>query len=479
MGRFFKTTDTDYSIDYMFDPNYKEITPLIEKIHNDNENNLKTLTLFNSLNVDHVSEWDKDRAKELTDEYSGYVNDLVEKIRKNPNDSALLSNGIRAIQSIYNRDSINGRIKALSDNKKAYDLQKAKIETLKDPTSKKIAENILLNYAKNNPYGAYQSIFKPEEVYEYTNIMEEYLASEQFKALKEDENAYGMDVINGSWVDQKTGSVKELSMDKLYKSFNNFLQSKKAYGEYMQKFNNEIWFDKNGNFDYSNINSQPYRYFTSLPAYAHRSTTEELRKKENGVWMQLNQQAFQARENALNRALERGSRSKGGKGSEDEEYDIGGTGDVFLNSNGFKDFLYRNSNLKNKKQSELTDDDYSHIYQDLLRKRPDSIEAFKKQQGNAFTANIEKYGLKEKDLTKILQKSTNGFGTHTGLIRLNKPETFDSFKKYMYKKEYVTNFDNPKFSIGQFEANGPIYIKATFESDNGAFYMPYSSLYIK
>lgn len=309
MGRFYKTAVPEFVDNFIYQPPWELMMATLQKKEDGIKNQLNEMEFLKNLPIDYI-DYDKDLALSEKEKISAQVDDIASNFQKdllNPNNKHEIQKLKRELQ----KSTTNGTIYNLQKNAEIYRKFEAMRNALPDPNDREAYTKMFENYKNSNKElrdkGEFGQVFNPEEMYNSTNYWDMFTKSESFKALEPDMKKSKIDKINGAWVVTQGSETKSLEESKIGQAFRNFIQTQpsiKGYANSREKYFNEKWLDDKGEINFSQ-GALSNMLNEGVPSLAYSQTGNSKDLQMNLVWSQLNKQAFEASENAKNRAFQR------------------------------------------------------------------------------------------------------------------------------------------------------------------------------
>ena len=426
MGRFYETAQRNFVDDFIYQPPWEMAMLALTKQNEDVQTSLDTMEVMRNLPVDYAKGIDDERANRVRTEWEDRINSVAGKLQKNlldPSNKAELAQ----LRRDLTKDMTSGNIYKIQQNAENIRQFKEKLDKLKNPADKAIALRQLEAYKKNNPEGAYGSLFEGEDPFDTRNLWEEYTKSDSFKALAPDIKASDIQQENGKWIVRQGNNVEELSKSKIGQNFRTWMANNtdiKPYASYRQKWNNEQWLDENGNLreDDDSMYGKMLNDGVSSLVYSKTSTQRGIESNPYTV-MQM-QQAFQEKQAREQRAYEENIRNVEIQAQMTSPETMVTTSKLLKISADIQEKLKQSSLAKMSKVSKLTPE---QIYEKISKNE----KLYREKYKNVY-----------KDYLSIKQKIDNNRIASEQIIvsQFGETEANKMFKKVNEKLYYNTKF---------------------------------------
>lgn len=289
MARFFQTADPNFVDDFIFQPNWDMAAMALQKKDADVQEQLDTLSLFDSLPIDYWKEVDSGLAQQVQDDYSRRVDDITKQMQGNLMDTGrnrqLLNQLRRDVQKDFNTGTLS-RLQANAEAARKFDQS---LSTITDPTLRQAYKTKLIQDYKGRvgEQGAGAELFNPGELLDRRDIIGEWTNSAAFKALQPDLQNISITKDGGRWLVTEGKETKELSESKLAQNLAGWIggQNIGPYAEVMQNYLGEQWLDENGNIrtDSGSFVGNALENLIPSLAYKQTATKKDLQASQYGV----------------------------------------------------------------------------------------------------------------------------------------------------------------------------------------------------
>lgn len=289
MARFFQTADPNFVDDFIFQPNWDMAAMALQKKDADIQEQLDTLSLFDSLPIDYWKEVDSGLAQQVQDEYSRRVDDITKQMQGNLMDTGRNRQLLNQLRRDVQKDFNTGTLSKLQANAEAARKFDESLSTITDPTLRQAYKTKLVQDYKNRvgEQGAGAELFNPGELLDRRDIIGEWTESAAFKALQPDLQNTSITRDGGRWLVTEGTQTKELSESKIGKNLAGWLGSQNIgpYAEVMQNYLGEQWLDENGNIrtDSGSFIGNALENLIPSLAYNQTTTNRGLQASQYGV----------------------------------------------------------------------------------------------------------------------------------------------------------------------------------------------------
>lgn len=289
MARFFQTADPNFVDDFIFQPNWDMAAMALQKKDTDVQNQLDTLSLFDSLPIDYWKEVDSGLAQQVQDDYSRRVDDITKQMQGNLMDTGRNRQLLNQLRRDVQKDFNTGTLSKLQANAEAARKFDQSLSTITDPTLRQAYKTKLVQDYKNRvgEQGAGAELFNPGELLDRRDIIGEWTESAAFKALQPDLQNVSITRDGGKWMVTEGKETRELSESKIGKNLAGWLggQNIGPYAEVMQNYLGEQWLDENGNIrtDSGSFIGNTLENLIPSLAYKQTATKKDLQASQYGV----------------------------------------------------------------------------------------------------------------------------------------------------------------------------------------------------
>lgn len=277
MARFFQTADPNFVDDFIFQPNMEMAAMALQKKDADLQDQLDTLSLFDSLPIDFWKEVDSDLAQQTQDEYSRRVDDITRQMQGNLMDTGRNRQLLNQLRRDVQKDFNTGTLSKLQANAEAARKFDESLATITDPTLRQAYKTKLIQDYKNRvgEQGAGAELFNPGELIDRRDIIGEWTESAAFKALQPDLQNTSITRDGGRWLVTDETGTKELSQSKLAQNLAGWIggQNIGPYAQTMQNYLGEQWLDENGNIRTDSGSFIGNALENLIPSLAYKQTT--------------------------------------------------------------------------------------------------------------------------------------------------------------------------------------------------------------
>ncbi len=291
MGRFFKTSTTDYR-DFMYRPNLELMKQVAEKAGENQYIKSKLINQVDDVDFNHI-EYDNDFAKKEREAIQQEVDDLTEIMNNSDNPNDYLPK-LRELKRKINESFDSGNISKMQSTYKAKKELDEKLAKLTNPADREAYEKGFWNdwtkkIEEARKKGEYGDVFKPGEIYESINDMD-FLKSDAFKQLQAEEGGEIKTTPQGKWLVKQGDKWKELSQERIAKAYQEWYTSNpNALGRARNAryFNEDEgkYFDATGNLRFDKGSYLGDRMSKIAETYAYRNNfhTQDLQANQYAV----------------------------------------------------------------------------------------------------------------------------------------------------------------------------------------------------
>lgn len=284
MARFYQTPDRHFVDDFIYQPPVELAMAAMGKQDQQVKTDLDTMEIMRSLPIDYWKGVDDERATQVKNEWDQRVNDVSQSIQGdmlNPANRAKLMK----LKSDLNKDMTSGNIFKLQQNAAAYRELVEKGAGIKDDaTRSKYLSELPKRYLEQNPEGAYSSIFKPGELFQYKDVPGDFI--KWFREQKPDTFSQVMENTNGRWVMKNSTETTQNLVKDQFKQYVNASPDVQGYLHHRQDSGifGEKYYSDNGELDMN-----PGTQFKSMDdyvqneSYTQTKTSKEMDPDQYGV----------------------------------------------------------------------------------------------------------------------------------------------------------------------------------------------------
>lgn len=224
MGRFYQTAKPEFIDNFIYQPPWELIQQnnLLEAQNYADQ--LKNINILGN----PIKFWDKpdgEKALEIQKEIDTKVDEFTNNLKQDPN-SEKTQQAIRDFSRQMRERYQLGDIYKIQKQKDTYDKYMAYAEKL-PPGDKEIFLRQVDNYLKPNIDGTVNNALnKSFDYMEHQGMVtgEDYFASDRFKTLEANTEAYANTSIGREWLYKNDKSVEELKKEKIAKDFKDWIQ---------------------------------------------------------------------------------------------------------------------------------------------------------------------------------------------------------------------------------------------------------------
>lgn len=414
MARFFQTADPNFVDDFIFQPNWDMAAMVLQKKDADIQDQLDTLSLFDSLPIDYWKEVDSGLAQQVQDDYSRRVDDITKQMQGNLMDTGrnrqLLNQLRRDVQKDFNTGTLS-RLQANAEAARKFDQS---LSTITDPTLRQAYKTKLVQDYKSRvgEQGAGAELFNPGELIDRRDIIGEWTESAAFKALQPDLQNTSITRDGGRWLVTDETGTKELSQSKLAQNLAGWIggQNIGPYAQTMQNYLGEQWLDENGNIRTDSGSFIGNALENLIPSLAYKQTT-------TGKGLQASQYGVIAANEAVQIRRER---------REQERLDRENAATPFISNNIDAAGIARTNQVVRDLNRENVNNFKTKIYQAITGRQPQ----FDIRTGKTYYPNAD--------------------GTENKVLKaLDKMETVEDLITYMNQNPAISNIDTIKRDLLQ------------------------------
>ena len=414
MARFFQTADPNFVDDFIFQPNWDMAAMALQKKDADIQDQLDTLSLFDSLPIDYWKEVDSGLAQQVQDEYSRRVDDITKQMQGNLMDTGRNRQLLNQLRRDVQKDFNTGTLSKLQANAEAARKFDQSLSTITDPTLRQAYKTKLVQDYKNRvgEQGAGAELFNPGELIDRRDIIGEWTESAAFKALQPDLQKTSIKRDGGRWLVTEGTETKELSQSKLGKNLAGWIGSQNIgpYAETMQNYLGEQWLDENGNIrtDSGSFIGNALENLIPSLAYKQTASSKDLEASQYGII-------------AANEAVQIRRERR-----EQERLDRENAATPFVSNNIDAAGIARTNQVVRDLNRENVNNFKAKIYQSITGRQPQ----FDIRTGKTYYPNAD--------------------GTENKVLKaLDKLETVEDLINYIDKNSSIGNVDNIKKDLLQ------------------------------
>ncbi len=284
MARFYQTPDRRMVENFVYAPPIELAMAAMGKKDEQIKTDLDTMEIMRSLPIDYWKGVDDERATQVKNEWEQKINDVATAISGdmlNPTNRARLMQ----LKSELNRDMTSGNIYKLQQNAAGYRDLVAKAANIKDDATRaKYLEELPKKYLQGNPEGAYSSIFKPGELYQFRDVPGEFV--EWFRKQQPDTFSQVMENSNGRWVIKNSSETTQNLVKDQFKQFVGASPDVKGYLQHRQNSGifGERYFSDNGELDMNpGTTFKAMDDYVQNESYTQTKTAKEMDPDQYGV----------------------------------------------------------------------------------------------------------------------------------------------------------------------------------------------------
>lgn len=362
MARFFQTADPNFVDDFIFQPNWDMAAMALQKKDADVQEQLDTLSLFDSLPIDYWKEVDSGLAQQVQDDYSRRVDDITKQMQGNLMDTGRNRQLLNQLRRDVQKDFNTGTLSKLQANAEAARKFDQSLSTITDPTLRQAYKTKLVQDYKSRvgEQGAGAELFNPGELLDRRDIIGEWTGSDAFKALEPDLQNVSIERDGGRWLVTEGTQTKELSESKIGRNLAGWIggQNIGPYAEVMQNYLGEQWLDENGNIRTDSGSFIGNALENLIPSLAYKQTTTSKSLQADPFDLATHQSTLQ-RNNEI--ARER---------REQERLDRANAATPFVSNNIDAAAIARTNQVVRDLNKENVDNFKAKIYQSITGRQP-------------------------------------------------------------------------------------------------------------
>lgn len=255
MGRFFQAQEVELSKDHIYQPPIELMTAALLKKNEDIQQQADTIELLRNLPIDFI-DYHKEGATNIKNEINSDIDELAKEIQTegalNGNLKAKLNSYKNKLQQRYDTGDIYN-IQQTAKNYREFEKKVDEDKNISSDLKEKFKKSYFEDYMRENPNGAYNSVYTPGPIIDDPNYIGEF--GKYFKEHEPDVIAKTRDIIGSKWITLDEQEKEFLIMQEGMKMFMGARPD--LEGVLKQQGNSSVFkdrnivFDNNGNIDYS------------------------------------------------------------------------------------------------------------------------------------------------------------------------------------------------------------------------------------
>lgn len=180
MGRFYQTAKPEFIDDFIYQPPWELIQQNNMLQAQGYQDFLTTATLAGTPDINYIEdEVEKQKVKEIQDEYNNRSTELTNKIKQAGNDWKKYLPEMNKLKRDLESDYKTGRIHNIQTSAANYAEMEKQLSTIKDPIIKEAKKRQLIQQWQKNPNRSIDSIFQSGEVYDRKNLISDFLEQQK------------------------------------------------------------------------------------------------------------------------------------------------------------------------------------------------------------------------------------------------------------------------------------------------------------
>ena len=180
MGRFYQTAKPEFVDDFIYQPPWELIQQNNMLEAQGYKDFLTTATLAGTPDINYIEdEVEKQKVKEIQDEYNNRSTELANKMKQSGNDWKKYLPEMNKLKRDLESDYKTGRIHNIQTSAANYAKMEKQLSTIKDPTIKEAKKRQLIQQWQKNPNRSIDSIFQSGEVYDRKNLVSDFLEQQK------------------------------------------------------------------------------------------------------------------------------------------------------------------------------------------------------------------------------------------------------------------------------------------------------------
>ena len=177
MGRFYQTAKPEFVDDFIYQPPWELMQQRLQKEQNDYDVSLGTTDLLGHPDINYIEdEVEKQKVKEIQDEYNNRSLELAQKMKQAGNDWRKYLPEMNKLKRDLESDYKTGRIHNIQTSAANYAEMEKHLSTIKDPVIKERARQSFIEKWRENPNRSLDNVFQSNEVFDKKDLTGEFLA---------------------------------------------------------------------------------------------------------------------------------------------------------------------------------------------------------------------------------------------------------------------------------------------------------------
>ena len=176
MGRFYQTAKPEFVDNFIYQPPWELMNQRLQKEQNDYDVSLGTTDLLGHPDINYIEdEVEKQKVKEIQDEYNNRSLELTQKMQQAGSDWRKYLPEMNKLKRDLESDYKTGRIHNIQTSAANYEAMEKHLATIKDPVIKERAKQSFIEKWRENPNRSLDSVFQSNEVFDKKDLTGEFL----------------------------------------------------------------------------------------------------------------------------------------------------------------------------------------------------------------------------------------------------------------------------------------------------------------